>query len=138
MAQAQPEQFLNVIALAIIILPFLTTEAVDRIDQWDDYGWQAYLKVGTLLSLFLAFSITVFVANTIFTVAGQVYPGFRITAAYFLFIALYLPTLGLLIPSIAKWGNLVFDSELDNRKLGGVILTVLLIALLVTKVSPVS
>lgn len=71
MAQAQPDQFLNVVALAIIIMPFLTTEALERLDDWENDRRPDYMRVATLFALFLAFFITVLVAALVLNIAGQ-------------------------------------------------------------------
>lgn len=68
---------------------------------------------------------------------GQVYGGLRISAAYFLFVALYLPTFGLLIPAVSEWIDLVFYSDLDPRVILGVIALVGIVVGVLVSANPV-
>lgn len=135
-AQHEAAPLLSIVELAIVILPFFATQALEIVDNFDDEGWEGYLKVGTTFALFLSVFITAIVVGLVLDIAGQLGGGVRLTAVYFLFAALYLPTLLLLIKPVADATDLLFDSELSQWVIAGVLLVVGIVAAVLIHAAP--
>lgn len=137
MAKSEPTPFLNVIALAIAILPFFATNALDRFDALGDEGKEGYMKFGIIVTLGLSYLVAITVGGAFLNIGGVTVGGLQLTGAYFLFVTLYFPTLALLLPAIDEGVDLWTDGSLNRWGLVGILLFVAAMISILVRINPV-